>query len=594
MVGFTAYKYKNFNADDAEKILSSNGLISDVYTDKSRYNPNDTVNFKIELNNKLKKSYNGVLEVYFKHLNKTIEKKQIKISLNNNEAKTVEFSWKAPKEDYQGYLVEVYAAHGIRVDDHRNTAVDISSTWDKFPRYGYLVEFPQQNVEKTAEIIDRINKFHINGLQFYDWQNKHQQPVPGVPNNIPSSWKDIANRDIYFQTVKDYIDTAHSRNMKAGNYNLIYGAYSDYEKDGIKPEWGIYKDEKHQVQDAHNLPSGWATPSLAVFNPSNKEWQKYIYNEEENVHKVLNFDIFHMDTLGWRGDDTYDYNGNKVNLPNSYTEFINNAKKQLGIGIVFNTVNRYGLEQVAKSDADFLYSELWPSDFPNYYSFKETVDKGYDLTDGKKNTVIAAYMNYGRANMPGEFNEHSVRLTDAAIFASGGAHLELGDTGMLAKEYFPNKNLTMPETLVAAMRNNYDFLVAYENLLRDGLKDISSKIELNGIKTSSNGIQDTVWVFAKEKKGYEVVQMINLLGMKRAAWRDDGANYEAPTFKKDLKLNYDVKEGNVKGVYLASPDIKGGKSISLKYVTKKESDGEKLQIEVPELQYWDMIYIEKE
>ncbi|MBL4936543.1 glycoside hydrolase family 66 protein [Clostridium sp. YIM B02515] len=591
---FTAYKYKTFKADEAAKILSSNGLIKDVYTDKSRYNPNDTVNFKIELNNKLNKNYKGILEVYFKHLNKTIEKKEIKVSLTNNEEKTIELSWIAPQEDYQGYLVEVYAARGISVDDHRNTAVDVSSTWDKFPRYGYLVEFPEQTKEKTAEVIDKINKFHINGLQFYDWQNEHQKPVPGITDNIPRSWKDIANRDIYFHTVKDYIDAAHSKNMKAGNYNLIYGAYADYEKDGVKPEWGIYKDEKHEVQDTHNIPSGWATSSLAVFNPSNKEWQNYIYNKEKNVHKVLNFDVFHMDTLGFRGNDTYDYNGNKVNIPDTYTDFINNAKKEMGVGVVFNTVNRYGLEQVAKSDVDFLYSELWPSDFPNYYSFKETVDKGYELTGGKKNTVIAAYMNYGRANMPGEFNEHSVRLTDAAIFASGGAHLELGDTGMLAKEYFPNKNLTMPQSLVAAMRSNYDFLVAYENLLRDGLKDINNIIELEGINTSSNGTQDTVWAFAKEKKGYEVVQMVNLLGMRRPAWRDDGANYNAPTFKKDLKLDYTVKEGKVKGVYLASPDINGGKSISLKYTTKMESDGEKLHIEVPELQYWNMVYIDKE
>lgn len=592
--GFTTYKFKTFKADDISKVSNRGSLIKDVYTDKSRYNPKDNVNFKVELRNKLNNSYKGTLEVYFKHLNKTIEKKEIKVSLNNNEEKTIEFSWPAPQEDFQGYLVEVYAAHGISVDDHRNTAVDVSSTWDRFPRYGYLVEFPEQTKEKTAEIIERINKFHINGLQFYDWQNQHQKPVPGMPNDIPKSWKDIANRDIYFETVKDFIDEAHSKNMKAGNYNLIYGAYADYEKDGVKPEWGIYKDEKHEVQDTHNIPSGWATSSLAVFNPANKDWQKYIYNVEKDVHKVLNFDIFHMDTLGYRGEYTYDYYGNKVNLPDTYTDFINNAKKEMGVAVVFNTVNRYGLEQVAKSDVDFLYSELWPSDFPNYYSFKETVDKGYELTAGKKSTVIAAYMNYGKANSKGEFNENSVRLTDAAIFASGGAHLELGDTGMLAKEYFPNKNLTMTDTLVAAMRNNYDFMVAYENLLRDGLKDVNNKIELEGIKTSSKGIQDTVWTFAKEKENYEVVQMINLLGMRRPAWRDDGGNYDAPAFKKKIKLNYAIKEGKVKGVYLASPDLNGGKSISLKYSAKKESDGEMLQIEVPELQFWDMIYIEKE
>lgn len=593
-IGYTLYKYKTFKADRVSKIISRGKLIGDVYTDKSRYNPKDTVSIKIELNNKLNKNYKGTLEVYFKHLNNIVEKKEINVSISKKEQKYIEFSWVSPNKDYKGYLVEVYAAHGIKVDDYKNTAIDVSSTWDKFPRYGYVAEFTEQSKEKGKNIIEWINKFHINGLQFYDWQNKHQKPVPGIPDNIPKSWKDIANRDIYFQTVKDYIDLAHSKNMKAANYNLIYGAYTDYHNDGVKPEWGIYKDDKHQIQDTHNLPSDWATPALAIFNPANKNWQNYIYKEEKEVHNALNFDIFHMDTLGWRGDETYDYEGNAVNLPDTYTEFINNAKKEMGVGVVFNTVNRYGFDQVAKANVDFLYSELWPSDYPNYSSFKETVDKGYELTNGKKNTVIAAYMNYGIASSPGKFNENSVRLTDAAIFAAGGNHIELGDTGMLAREYFPNKNLTMSESLVASMRSYYDFLVAYENLLRDGLKDVDNKIELEGIKTSNNGTQDTVWAYAKEKKGLEVIQIINLLGMRRPTWRDDGANYNAPSFKKDIKLDYYMKEGKVKGVYLASPDLNGGKSTSLKYKIKNKDDGNYVQIDIPELKYWDMLYIEKE
>lgn len=590
--GCIVYKIKTFSVEDSTKVSKGGKLISDVYTDKARYNPKDSVNVKVELDNKLDKGYKGSLEIYFKYLNNTVEKKKLEVSLNSKEKKTLDISWNAPSEDYKGYLVEVYATHGITVDDNRNTAVDVSSNWDKFPRYGYIAEYPDQSKDKSESIINNINKFHIDGLQFYDWQNKHQKPLPADGTNVPKSWKDIANRDIYFDTVKDYINLAHSKNIKAGNYNLIYGAYTDYQKDGVKPEWGIYRDSFHTEQDGYPLPEGWAS-SISIFNPANKDWQNYIYSKEKEAFKVLNFDIYHMDTLGNRGI-TFDYNGESVDLPNTYTDFINNAKSILGAGVVFNTVNRYGLEQVAKSNVDFLYSELWPTDYPNYYNFKETVDKGYELTSGKKSTVIAAYMNYGSAGMPGVFNEHSVRLTDAAIFAAGGAHIELGDTGMLGREYFPNKNLKMPGSLVAAMRNYYDFLVAYENLLRDDLKESKNPVSLTGINTSSDGQADTVWTYAKEKKGYEVVQLINLLGMKNEAWRDDGANYDAPLSKKDLKLNYTIKEGKVKGVYLASPDINGGKAIKLKYKTTKEGENTKLQIEVPELQYWDMVYVEKE
>ena len=589
---FTVHKVLSFEADKAAKIIDKGKLLSDVYTDKARYNPKDSVNITIELDNKLNSNYSGKLNVYYKNLNKTIGTKEIKVEIKKGEKKSINIAWNPPADDFKGYMIEVYAFKGINVIDSRNTAVDVSSNWDRFPRYGYVAEYPKREKDETEKIIDNLNKYHINGLQFYDWQNKHHKPIPDTKDNTYSVWKDIANRDVYYDTVKNYIDAAHGKNMKAANYNLIYGAYTDYKQDGVKPEWGIYKDSEHNEQDMHQLPSGWAS-SIDIFNPANKDWQNYIFNEEKKANKLLNFDIFHMDTLGGRGL-VYDYEGKEVDLPSTYTEFANNAKKTLGTGIVFNTVNRYGLEYIAKSDVDFLYSELWPSENKDYNSLKETVDIGYELTGGKKNTVIAAYMNYGSADSKGEFNENSVRLCDAAIFAAGGDHIELGDTGMLCKEYFPNKNLTMTDSLKASMRSYYDFITAYENLLRDNVSEKNNKIQLQDIKTSNDGKADTVWTYAKGKEGYDVIHMINLLGYKWTGWRDDGANYDPPEFKKNIKLKYYIKDDEIKGVYLASPDLMGGKSEKLKYNVKEENGERYLEIYIPELQYWDMVYIEKE
>ena len=58
-------------------------------------------------------------------------------------------------------------------------------------------------------------------------------------------------------------------------------------------------------------------------------------------------------------------------------------------------------------------------------------------------------------------------MTNAVIFAFGGAHLELGEH-MLGKEYFPNSNLAMKSDLQKALPAYYDFMVAYQNLLRNG------------------------------------------------------------------------------------------------------------------------------
>lgn len=76
--------------------------------------------------------------------------------------------------------------------------------------------------------------------------------IDGVP---AASWKDIINRDIYFSTVEKYIAAAHSRNMKAMHYNLIYGAWKDAEADGTKKEWYVYTDNTHTNRDFHPLPT---------------------------------------------------------------------------------------------------------------------------------------------------------------------------------------------------------------------------------------------------------------------------------------------------------------------------------------------------
>ncbi len=68
---FTVHKVLSFEADKAAKIIDKGKLLSDVYTDKARYNPKDSVNITIELDNKLNSNYSGKLNVYYKNLNKT-------------------------------------------------------------------------------------------------------------------------------------------------------------------------------------------------------------------------------------------------------------------------------------------------------------------------------------------------------------------------------------------------------------------------------------------------------------------------------------------------------------------------------------------
>lgn len=578
---------------DSVAAVNQDKLIMDVYTDKSRYNPGDKVNISMDLRNETDSDFAGVLEMKFKHINKEVEVKKESINLKKGENKKIEIEWKSPAEDFKGYLLEVRAKDGRKLLDKRNTAIDISSDWAKFPRYGYLADYPKQESEITSSVIERLNKFHINGLQFYDWQYKHEKPLSGTVDKPVDKWPDIANRDTYSQTVKDYIKFAHDKNMMAANYNLIFGAYYNYEESGAKKEWGLYKDDEHIEQDYHPLPSSWATDKINIMNPANNEWQNFYVEKEIEAMRVYDFDVLHGDTLGPRGT-LYDYDGKEVKLQETYAGFLNKFKKATSKRILLNTVSEYGKNEVAKTaDLDFLYTEVWPPSFKSYETLKRTIDNDIALTDGKKASVIAAYMNYGINGQTGEFNEHAVRLTDAAIFAAGGAHLELGDGGMLSSEYFPVKNLKVTSSLDRALRSYYDFLVAYENILRDGMKDLEVDIKIDGINTSNEAMTENVWTYSKENDKYMTVQFINLLSRGENSWRDDSGDCEAPEVKKDFVVKVYTDLTKVRNINLASPDLQDGTSVALNYETKKDDNGSYLEIKVPELKYWDMIYIEK-
>jgi dextranase len=78
------------------------------------------------------------------------------------------------------------------------------------------------------------------------------------------------------------------------------------------------------------------------------------------------------------------------------------------------------------------------------------IDNGFSWSNGRA-VVLAAYMdyNYASTHAGAQFNEPGVLLTDATIFASGGAHIELGDGHrILDNEYFPNHNLVPSQQLL--------------------------------------------------------------------------------------------------------------------------------------------------
>ena len=96
-------------------------------------------------------------------------------------------------------LCKRYAKVKMEVLDIETVGIDVSTSWTKFPRYGYLTKF-EENID-TANIILKLKNYHINGLEYYDAQYRHHKPAA----DNTEIWEDWTGRKIYGNTIRNYI-----------------------------------------------------------------------------------------------------------------------------------------------------------------------------------------------------------------------------------------------------------------------------------------------------------------------------------------------------------------------------------------------------
>lgn len=546
---------------------------ADLSTDKACYTPGEIVHFT------LKEKLDGNAKVRYSHLGKIIAEE----ALTSNA-----WSWTAPAEDYKGYMVDIYEAVDGKETIHQSIAVDVSSSWTKFPRYGFLSSYGELSESMIENNINNLNRYHINGIQFYDWMYNHHRPLAGTPQQPDATWPDLVGRTNYLSTVKDYINAAHAKGMKAMFYNLAFGALKNAASDGVKEEWYIFKDKNHSDKDNHHLDPPFRS-SIYLTNPANAEWQNYLAARNKDVYEVFGFDGFHIDQLGNRGT-VYDYNGNVVELDNTYSTFITAmANANPGKHLVMNAVSQYGQQKsIAKSEVDFLYTEVW-DESKSFEQLAHVITDNYAYSEGKKQTILAAYMNYARSGNSGFINTPGVLLANAVIFSFGGAHLELGEH-YLANEYFPNSNLQMKAEVKKALMHYYDFLVAYQNLLRDGGDFFAANVASTDGKLSFAGwpaSQGSVAVTGKRFANKEVIHLINFSNANSMEWRDTNGTQKEPELVSDVAIKITTVKPVTK-VWLASPDINGGAHRELSF----NQSGNDVTITLPSLKYWDMVVLE--
>ncbi len=566
--------------------------IADVRTDRARYSPGETARISVEVANDSAGAFAGELRLSIRNIGEVAKTSVLPVSLAAGETVVQTLGWKVRQPDFTGYGIDVDLASGKAVVDQASHALDASSDWRKFPRYGFFSDFgPDQTEEEVERRAEELARCHIGAVQFYDWMYTHDRLMARNPDgSVAEEWKDWTGRTISSGTLRRKVAAAHKQGMQALAYSLIYGDSGNGHPEHI--EWAAFK-EPFQT-DGQKVESHPPTNAfLYVMDATNEEWRRHLFGELRVAFREFGFDGLHLDNLGARW--LYRYNSDSgIDERVAFPAFIAAAKKEWpGAPVVHNDVMGNYRDEIAKSEADIYFQEVWWRE--TYQDLRDIILDAQAKSGSGKPVVLAAYVH--KYDPPPEWiDDATVRLLDAAIFANGGFHLELGEgSEMLVNEYYPIHEPKMRPSLKRAVRDLYDFHVRYQNLLafspknnpRDGTP--GARISSDSHALDKNARSESLWTVVQVRDNeYDAVSLVNLFGVD-TLWRNRS---DPPHAQRDIQLKYYL-DRPARKAWLATPDDGLGRPQALEFAEGRDGGGYFVELTVPRLEYWDLLIFDK-
>ncbi len=537
----------------------------DVCPDKACYRPGETVRLDVTLSGGAAGELWVVARIFF--LADEVARLAQSVRPAAGAATAVAQSWTPPAAAPRGYGADLLVFDGDgRPLAAAATAFDVLHRWTQAPRYGFLTDFrPDRN--DLAETMRWLLRYHVNGLQFYDWLYRHDQLLP--PGDV---FDDPLGRQLSLDTVARLIHAAHAHGIAALPYTAVYAASPPFFRQ--HPAWALH--------DAEGQPIPFGDDFLVIMNPApGAPWREHLLAQFAQVLASTDFDGLHLDQYG-DPKHGFDAHGRPVDLAQALPELIDAAQRLVRRyrgddgAVIFNAVGNWPVETVAPSAQDAVYIEVWPPDV-RYSDLHRLIVNGQQLGGGKP-VILAVYLDPAW--------QHNVRLAEAVIFASGGFHIALGEPGgLLADPYFP-KYGRIDDALAAILRRYYDLAVRYQNVLsqnsHDATADVAGRTVIEGPGS------DAAWVIARRGDGYETLSLLNLPDAARAEWNQPLPQEPPPL--AGLRLRY-YTDRPVGRVWWASPDGESLSAQDLDWRAGHDARGAHVVVDLPPLVCWNLLAI---
>jgi dextranase len=522
--------------------------IIDFYPDQGTYRPREAVNFVAELSGESAAPASLALRAF--HFDSVCAELISPIQLQGGRQRLALTLTLADAVGGYGVLLELLDAQG-RVIDAAATAFDVLTDWRAHPRYGFLCDFSQDRPDPDASLAE-LARYHVNGLQFYDWQYRHDKLAP------PSEdYDDCLGRPLSLRAVRALIEAAHRRNMAAMPYLAIYAASAAFWRQHA--DWALY--------GADGQPIPFGEDFLGYMNPApGSPWAAHLLAECARVLDALPFDGLHIDQYG-EPRIAFDAEGHAVDLPAAFAAFVAEAKTRFNCPVLFNAVGNWPIEELAASPVDFNYIEVWPPR-ERFADLAEIIENARRLS-GDRPVTIALYL-------PAAQHANNL-LADAVIYSHGGARIAFGEAGrLLSDPYFPKHEAISPE-LSAAMRRHADFAVRYG--------------EWTGPQASSGdaasvGAPAGIMPAVRRQGGWTVIHLVNFTGLgEQPKWSE---SQPTPALVENAGITLRLPSAPRRVLWASadgSPDLAA---------VAHDWDGFTLTATLPELRYWSILAIETE
>lgn len=567
---------------DGDTPVLGSAKVDTLYTDKAIYKPKDSL--KLTFN----ASDTGLAMIRVFDMASKVFETALAIHKGENT-----FNWQLPDGDYKGYLIEVASGNSQYI------AVNVNNHVEYVPIMGFLGNFgPDINQDRMNQVVQEMNRFHVNYVQFYDWYDRDDTPLRIVDGKPEQNWIDFMKRPTSFNTVKNYIDVVHNYGMQAMFYNLIYGSQlgipsSDdsnlnWTNPDLTKEMFLYKDKDLKEVAGENDQGFGGKLNITYMNVLNPAWRNYLTGQANIVYQNLPFDGWHVDQLGTLPNETYSSDGVHLNWwewGDGYGGMLKTAKaKNPDKRLTINNADDIGTEKVmASNTVDFMYVEPWGG---IGYSFKQLASYIRNSTQKYgKPMVLPSYVNKEKAEnnqTDGMVNDAAAFLCDAMEMSNGASHLEWGEH-YLANEYFPNSNLKLRDSSKTIIMSYLDTFVEFLQILNG--KWVDDPVTSSTHQLSTGFDKDKITTVYKRSGFGSIVSLVNMIGIAHDNWQDPQGTQVMPQVQSNIQLTIPV-ENTPSGVFL----IKADESPAPQPINFTQ-DGNSISITVDKLSVWDLIYI---